>query len=378
MSSIIRTSLACLVGTVSISSLDAAETPDEMRAGLVARDRAIHVLDGWVRDPYIILGPSGFYYYTGTTQMPEQQSPETRYNTGLGPTSRVGWHVRVWRSRDLITWESLGSPYTLKDTIWYQTEREVFDKAPQVQWRVWAPELHWLGDGWALVHTTPQPLAPRVGGTFVLSAGHELKGPWTSPLGTRIGRRHDPSLFRDDDGTWWMIWGATQIAPLKADFSDYAGEPTPIGPAGATAKMGHEGCLIRKIEGRYILFGTGWSTGRMRKGSYNLYYATASKITGPYSQRKFAGRFLGHGTPFQDKLGRWWCTAFFNANVPPISDEGIEHRDLSADAYTINRQGLTLVPLDIRLVDGDVLIRAKDPRYANPGPDEAQDFKSSF
>lgn len=148
MQSIIPTSLACLIGTVLITSLPAAETPDEIRAGLAAHDRAIHLLDGWVRDPYIILGPDGFYCCTG----------------------------------------------------------------------------------------------------------------------------------------------ATQIAPLKPDFSDYAGEPTRIGPAGATAKMGHEECFIRKIEGRYLLFGTGRSTGKMRKGS------------------------------------------------------------------------------------GDVVIRAQDPRYATPGPDEAQDL----
>lgn len=368
-------SLSAAVWAVLAVSVQGAETAAEIRAGLAAHTRAIHVTDGWVRDPYIVLAPDGFYYYTGTTQMPTQPQPDAvKFNTGLGPTSRVGWHVRVWRSGDLVTWEALGSPYTLKDTVWYQTEREVFDQSPREQWRVWAPELHWIGDRWALVHTTPQPLAPRVGGTLVLSAGAEVKGPWTSPLGTRIGRRHDPSLFRDDDGTWWMIWGATQIAPLKADFSDYAAEPTRIGPSGPHAKMGHEGCLIHKIGDRYVLFGTGWSTGQMRKGSYNLYYATAEKVTGPYSERKFAGRFLGHGTPFQDKQGRWWCTAFFNANVPPIPDDDIVHRDLSANAFTINQQGLTLVPLDVRLVDGDVFIRAKDPRYARPGPDEAQHF----
>ena len=59
-------------------------------------------------------------------------------------------------------------------------------------------------------------------------------------------------------------------------------------------------------------------TGKMRRGSYNLYYATADQIGGPYSERKFVGRFLGHGTPFQDHEGRWWCTAFFNANIPPL------------------------------------------------------------
>lgn len=354
-----------------------AEAPSVIQASLAGHNRAVHVHDTWIRDPYIILGPDSYFYYTGTTQRPETPlTPETSHNTGLGPASLVGWHVPVSRSRDLITWESLGHPYSLKDTVWYEKARPVFDQVPQTAWRVWAPELHWVGNRWALIHTTPTPLAPNVGGTLVLSAGAEVKGPWTSPLDTRIGRRHDPSLFRDDDGTWWMIWGATEIAPLKADFSDYAGPAVKIGPSGDTAKMGHEGCLIQKIHGRYVLFGTGWSTGQMRKGSYNLYYATADKITGPYSERKFVGRFLGHGTPFQDTQGRWWCTAFYNANVPPLPTTGIETRDLGNDAQTINPQGLTLVPLDVRVEGGELIIRAKDPHYATPGPDEKQRFVS--
>ena len=50
--------------------------------------------------------------------------------------------------------------------------------------------------------------------------------------------------------------------------------------------------------------------------------------------------------------GQWWCTAFFNANRPPLSSEGIETRDLSEDAQTINGQGVTLVPLDFHVVAG--------------------------
>lgn len=362
--------------TALFASAARAATPAaEARAALAARNRAVHVHDTWVRDPYIEIGPDGLYYYTGTTQMPEQpRSTESQLNTGLGPQSLVGSLVRVWRSADLVTWEALGAPYSLKDGFWFEAEAAQFAKTPPTDWRVWAPELHWMGDRWAIVHTTPPPLAPKVGAAFALSRGADLRGPWTHPLGAKIGRRHDPSLFRDDDRTWWFIWGATEIAPLTADFSDFAAPPIPIGPSGATAKMGHEGCLIKKISGRYVLFGTGWSTGRMRRGSYNLYFATADKITGPYSERKFAGRFLGHGTPFQDKQGRWWCTAFYNANVPPLPRDGIAERDLSADAHTINAPGLTLVPLDVALVDGDIRIRALDPHYARPGPDEAQRF----
>ena len=130
-----------------------------------------------------------------------------------------------------------------------------------------------------------------------------------------------------------------------------------------------------KVGGKYVHLGTAWSTDQGRKGSYNLYYCVADTITGPYGPRKFAGRFLGHGTPFKDMNGKWWCTAFFNGNVPPESRDGVVSRNIGDNAKTINEQGVTIVPLDVRVLDdGEVYIRAKDPAYATPGPDEVQQF----
>lgn len=63
------------------------------------------------------------------------------------------------------------------------------------------------------------------------------------------------------------------------------------------------------------------------------------------------------------------------AVLPAMPSEGIEHRDLSGDAQTINQRGLTIVPLEVRTLDnGDIRIRALDPAYATPGPDEVQKF----
>ena len=367
--------------TIMLTRVDAGGKPPEVgrvmgrkrvQTGLAGHGRALFVLDGWIRDPYVILGPDDHYYLTGTTPLPnEPREQSDPYNTGLGEGSIVGWQARVWRSRNLIDWKEVDDAYSLKDGIWFKDRPETFEKTDIGQWRLWAPELHWLGDRWALVHTSPSPVK---GANLSLTKGMKVGGPWSNPMGTAIKLRHDPSLFKDDDGTWWMIWGATSIAPLKKDFSGFAGKPVDIKPSGDAAKMGHEGCLIQKIHGKYVLFGTGWSTGKMRRGSYNLYYAVADKITGPYSERKFAGRFLGHGTPFKDRDGRWWCTAFYNANIPPISREGIRKRDIGHTAQTINQRGTTLVPLDVRVDDGELIIRAKDPDYANPGPDETQSF----
>jgi iduronate 2-sulfatase len=352
--------------------VQAAMSPDEIKAGLDSHDRALYVKEGWIRDPYIVQGPDKWFYLTGTTFNPDDPREQTDpYNTGLGATSLVGWKAQVWRSRDLVDWESLGAPYTLKDGVWFDANPERFAAAAEGDWRLWAPELHWVGDRWALVHTSPAPVA---GANLSLSRGAEIEGPWSNPMGIKIEKKHDPSLFKDDDGTWWMIWGATMVAPLKLDFSGFSAPPTEIKPSGDAARMGHEGCLIQKIHGKYVLFGTGWSTGEMRKGSYNLYYATADTITGPYSDRKFVGRFLGHGTPFQDNDKRWWCTAFYNGNVPPLPTEGIIARDLRETAQTINQRGTTLVPLDVQMRDNELLIRAKDPHYASPGPDEVQMF----
>ncbi|MCA9058711.1 MAG: family 43 glycosylhydrolase, partial [Planctomycetaceae bacterium] len=349
---------------------------EELLAALQTHDRAVFVKAGWIRDPYITLGPNGDYYLTGTTPLPDDPRQDSDpYNTGLGSLSLVGWKMQVWRSSDLAEWEPLGTPFTLEDGIWKQDKPQRFAEVPTDEWRLWAPELHWIGDRWALVHTSPAPVA---GANLSLSVGRDVSGPWQNPMGADIGSRHDPSLFHDRDGTWWMIWGATSIAPLKPDFSGFAGEPVTIGPTGETKAMGHEGCLMHRIGDRYVLFGTGWSTGQMRRGSYNLYYATAKQITGPYSERRFVGRFLGHGTPFQDKQGRWWSTAFYNGNIPPVSPVGIETRDLSETACTINQQGVTLVPLDVHIDEnGEPIIRATAPGYATPGPDELQSFTDS-
>ena len=350
----------------------------DIRAGLAAHDRALFIKNDWIRDPYIILGPDDFFYLTGTTIATDDQREESDpYNVGLGVRSAVGWQCHVWRSKDLIEWENLGTRFDLTQTAYVEEGRITAQEIRREP--LWAPEVHWVGDRWALVH------CPAKISSLALTAGAELAGPWTHPMGTALDRKHDPSLFQDTDGTWYMLWGNTQLAPLARDFTRFTAPPVRIDPAGSRpdprnpgqtiSRIGHEGATMGKIGDKYVHFGTAWSTDIGRKGSYNLYYCTADVITGPYGPRKFAGRFLGHGTPFRTRDGKWWCTAFFNANVKPLPREGIAARDLSKTAQTINQRGTTIVPLEVTTrTDGEIYIRAKDPDYATPGPDENQRF----
>ena len=375
---------ALVVAVLAMAATGARGAMDAqtIAAGLAAHDRALHLTDGWIRDPYIVPAPDGYYYLTGTTPNPrDPREAADRHNTGLGGESIVGYHMQLWRSKDLISWESLGTPFSLLDGYWARKMPEAFKGDDRSQWHLWAPEAHFLSGRWHIVHTTPAPV--RRGSNLAVAKGDKIEGPWSFPLGDLSRGRHDPSLFQDDDGTVYLLWGNTEIAPLTKDLTGLAAEPVRIDPAGSRpgpggkpiSRIGHEGATLRKIGGKYVHFGTAWSTDQGRKGTYNLYYCTSDKITGPYGPRRFAGRFLGHGTPFKDREGRWWCTAFFNANLPPLTREATRGRDAGDDAYTINPQGVTIVPLEVTVgADGEVTIRAKDPDYARPGPEEAQTF----
>ncbi|MBB5351329.1 arylsulfatase [Haloferula luteola] len=363
-------SLLCafLPAQAAPQEMPAAMPRAEIEAGLKSRDHALFIKEGWIRDPYITLGPDDVYYLTGTTPNPgDPREHNDPFNIGLGEDSIVGGTVQIWKSKDLIDWEPLDPPFTMKDS-WHKEPGDL----------VWAPEIHWIPEmnRWALVHC-PEPKA-----NFALSAGSDLSGPWTHPMGPRLGRKHDPSIFHDGNH-WWMLWSNTLIAPLSKDLSRFTAKPVRIDPSGSRpgpngqpiSRIGHEGATMIKVGDLYVHLGTAWSTDRMRQGSYNLYYCTSRSITGPYGPRKFAGRFLGHGTPFQTRDGQWWCTAFFNANVPPLPRKDIESRDLGETAQTINLRGTTIVPMEVKLDEaGEVAIRALDPAYATPGPDESETF----
>ena len=357
--------LCCCSGSQTISK----EAKQKLKA-IKAHEEAVYLKDGWIRDPYIVIGPDNSYYLTGTTPMaddPREQSDP--YNTGLGDTSIVGHSLRIWKSDDLVNWEYIGSPYDTKNTPKFAGKADSIDWSRQ---RLWAPELHWVKDRWALVH------CPSAVSELAITDGAEFDGNWTFPNSKLFNKRHDPSLFLDNDGQLYMLWtqgmNKFYIAPIKSDYSGFASDPVQISPS--DRRIGHEGATMYHIGDKYVFVGTAWSTDQGRHGSYNLYYCTSDSPYGPFSERRFMGRFLGHGTPFQDKDGNWWCTAFYNGNVLPLDDEGIETRDLSETAQTINEIGTTIVPLDVEILsDGDVYMIAKDPRYGTIGPDEVDKAK---
>jgi arylsulfatase len=322
-------------------------------------NKAIHLMENvWMRDPFIQLNSDGYYYLSCTRRLENLKLEKPKGG------------IEVFRSKDLVNWESLGLIWTTNESVWGQKmeQRAVSEenKHSVKSVMIWAPEIHFINNKWIVVYTSNQGSA-----NLMISKDNKLQGPFLEPFGTDFGNHHDPTIFMDGDQPW-LVDKIAEITPLKKDFTGFDGEPIKIGPS--DRKMGHEGAYIIKIKDKYILFGTAWSTDKMRQGTYNLYYAVSDNLAGPYGSRKFAGRFLGHGTPFKDKNGNWWCTAFYNANKSSLTASEIKKMNLSDTAYTINKQGLTIVPIDILYKNNDIEIKILDKDYAVPGLEELQKF----
>ena len=86
--------------------------------GAVAPAGLRKLLDTPLRDPSICRGPDGTYYLTGTSE------PFWGYNNENG--------IRVWKSKDLTTWEPLGTVWRYGTSPWH--EKYLKAKEP-----LWAP-----------------------------------------------------------------------------------------------------------------------------------------------------------------------------------------------------------------------------------------------
>jgi xylan 1,4-beta-xylosidase len=342
---------SALIFALLLSSMPPAAGNPDIATAIEAHAQAVHVMDDeWMEDPYIYRH-GGSYFLTCT-----------RLDNSMGNSQGI----EIWSSTDLVRWESLGIPWTFFRSSWLK-EREVEARKQKSEFWLWSPELYFYDERWVAVHSTNRNLS-----NFLISDGGEYNDSYAEPFGPDFGDRQDPSIFTDNDGSHWLVWDCAKIARLKPDFSGFAGEEMTIGPADRA--LGHRGCTVRRIGSKYVLFGTAWSTDILRQGTYNLYYCTADKLTGPYGPRQFAGRFCGHGTPFKDKKGRWWTTAFQNGEYETGTAKGQKLCD-EAQPWTLNPQGLTLVPLKVTtLADGDIAIRANAPGYSEPGPEELQKF----
>jgi xylan 1,4-beta-xylosidase len=278
-------------------------TGEAVKAGLIPDLKPL-IPDMQIRDTVVIVGADGQYYLTGSTG-----NDIWDHNDG----------VELWRSADLKTWDYVGLAWTFeKDGTWHKDWRHHHKPVRAL----WAPELHYIKRLKNYFITLSMP----PGGRGVLkSTTGKPEGPYVNALANdeRLGGDIDASLFEDDDGQVYLVWGGGWIARMKDDLSGLAEEPRkPVllnpdkNPAHHAATcpprrdcsdIGHEGAYLFKHDGRYYL-----TAADMYQGRYSSMVAISDNVYGPYDRRHEAVPCGGGTNYFKDKEGRWWCAYFGN------------------------------------------------------------------
>jgi len=291
------------------------------------------ILDHWMRDAFIMYGPDGYYYLTGTTVTPGRFFPKGNphcwdYNDG----------IYLWRSRDMQHWDSVGRIWSFdKDAATWQKQGKPVkagatsvngDPLDSIYRAVWAPEIHYLPlkKKWFII-----ACLNGQGGSFILeSTSGRPEGPYINIEGNAQGpifKNIDASLFEDDNGEVYVIGHNHFIAKMKPDISGLAEtfqtlKETPYNPEPYI-----EGVYMTKHHGKYQLLQTVWSVPKddgsytfvmkdagdnKKVYSYDVVIAEADNIYGPYGKRYPAIMSGGHNNIFADAKGGLWSSTFFN------------------------------------------------------------------
>ncbi|MEJ2503876.1 MAG: family 43 glycosylhydrolase, partial [Gemmatimonadota bacterium] len=127
---------------------------------------------------------------------------------------------------------------------------------------------------------------------------------------------HDSSLFFDDDGRVYMLWGGgdlrlTELSPdlsgIRAGGIDTVVIENASAPAGDDIGLPAEGSHLLKVDGRYYLMNITWPRGGMRTQVVHR----ADAITGPYEGRVvLADRGIAQGGLIDTPDGEWYAFLF--------------------------------------------------------------------
>lgn len=276
------------------------------------------ITDVFTADPAALVYHGTVYLYTGHDEAPPNQYRYVMSN----------W--LCFSSTDMVHWEQHPSPLAVKDFAWASKDAwagQVIDHAGKFYWYV--PMTHGTVHGFSIgVGVSDSPTGPfkdARGSALVIS--DMTPNPKNEAGQTVTWDDIDPTVFTDDDGQTYLCWGNTRcyFAKLKPNMTELDGGITTI------EGLPHytEAPWLHKHNGLYYLsFAAGFPE--------RTAYATAPKITGPWTYRgvikelagncntnhhaiiEFKGRsyFIYHngGTPKGDSFHRSVCIEYLDYN----------------------------------------------------------------
>ena len=212
----------------------------------------------------------------------------------------------IMKSKDLVNWELVSYAY---DTLADVDELNLTNGRNTYGRGSWASSLRFhQGTYYA---TT---FAQTTGRTYVYTTKDIEQGPWT--VQSFQPMLHDHSLFFDDDGRVYMLYGVGRLRLVELEHDLSGLKPggfndvviTNAGaPAGSNLGLPGEGSQLLKVHGKYYLFNIAWPRGGMR----TVVVHRADKLTGPWEGRLgLQDQGVAQGSIIDTPNGEWFAYLF--------------------------------------------------------------------
>ncbi|MEO5944474.1 MAG: glycoside hydrolase 43 family protein [Ferruginibacter sp.] len=214
--------------------------------------------------------------------------------------------VPIMKSTDLVNWKLINYAY---DTLANIDALNLVDGKSAYGRGSWASCIRYHNNTFYI-----STFSSTSGKTYIYSTKNIEKGPWK-----RIAFEpsyHDHSLFFDDDGKVYLIYGVGKLTllQLKEDLSGVKPGGTnqviienASAPAGNNINLKAEGSQLFKIKGKYYLFNITWPRGGMR----TVVIHRADKITGPWEGKLgFQDLGVAQGGLIDMPDGTWYSYLF--------------------------------------------------------------------
>ena len=213
----------------------------------------------------------------------------------------------IMSSKDLVNWKLVSYCY---DTLVSNDEMNLENGKFTYGRGSWASSIRYH-KGTFYVTT----FSATSGKTHVYTTKSIEKGPWKA-ISFRPSL-HDHSLFFDDDGKVYMLYGNRRLTlvELKEDLSGIKeggiNQVVVENSTQPTLSVGNsslgEGSQLFKVNGKYYLFNITWPSGGMR----TVVIHRADKITGPYEGRVgLQDQGVAQGGLIDDTKGNWYSYLF--------------------------------------------------------------------
>jgi beta-xylosidase len=212
--------------------------------------------------------------------------------------------VPIMKSKDLVNWQIVNYAYDILanvDALTLKNGKDAYGKG------TWASSIR-CHDNIYYVSTFSQ----TTGKTYIFSTRDIEKGPWK--VFSFSPSLHDNSLFFDDDGRIYIIYGNNKlrIVELNANLSGLISGTDQVlignssAPSGPDSGLG-EGSQLFKVKGKYYLFNITWPKDGMR----TVVIHRADKITGPWEGRlALQDKGVAQGGLIDTPDGNWFAYLF--------------------------------------------------------------------